>query len=138
MLTITAIITWITTAGKFLKQTGGDSAIEAGAKSVFSWLKEKFTRPSEQSKIEEVENDPDNEDMIKKLTQLLEDLQADDEQKFIELNEKIKDFEKLVGDNMPSTAESINRNINSNIISKATIYGSVTQGNTYNTGKKDS
>ncbi|MEO8415647.1 MAG: hypothetical protein ABI472_18435 [Ginsengibacter sp.] len=137
MLTIAAIITWITTAGKFLKQTGGDSAIEEGAKSVFSWLKGKFTRPSEQSKIEEVETDPDNEDMIKKLTQLLEDLQADDEQKFMELNEKIKDFEKLVGDKMPATAESINKNINSNIISRATIYGSVTQGNTYNTGKKD-
>ena len=137
MLTIAAIITWITTAGKFLKQTSGDSAIEEGAKSVFSWLKGKFTRPSEQSKIEEVENDPGNEDMIQKLTQLLEDLQADDQQKFMELNEKIKDFEKLVGDKMPATAESINKNINSNIISKATIYGSVTQGNTYNTDKKD-
>src|SRR4051812_30720263 len=101
MLTITAIISWITSASKLLKETGGDSAIKEGAKSVFSWLKEKFTKPSQQTKIDAVETNPANEDAIKLLEQMLTDAQADEQEKINELQQRIQGFEKLVKDKAP-------------------------------------
>jgi len=137
MLTITAIITWITSAGKFLKETGGDSAIKEGAKSVFSWLKGKFTKPSQQAKIEEVETNPASEEAVKQLELMLKDAQSDEAEKISELTGKIESFEKLVKEKMPAAHESISNIINSkNVISgNAAINtggGSFNQGDVYN------
>ncbi|MEO8764799.1 MAG: hypothetical protein ABI416_10950 [Ginsengibacter sp.] len=134
MFTIAAIITWITSAGKFLKETGGDSAVKEGAKSVFSWLKEKFTRPSQQTKIDDVQANPSSEDAIRQLSEMLKDAQNDDQDKINELNGKIAGFEKLVKDKMPAAHESITSIINSKNVIAGNAQISITGGGSFNQG----
>ncbi|HYV93098.1 MAG TPA: hypothetical protein VE978_15085 [Chitinophagales bacterium] len=105
------IVTWLVSAAKFLKDTGADGAVKEGAKSFFSWVKGKFTRKSEQEKIETVIAAPDNEDAIKGLEQMISDTQKDDAALIASLQDQVNQFSKLVEQKMPQAAASINNQI---------------------------
>ena len=122
-MTIAAIITWLISASKIMKETGADQAVKEGAKSVFSWLRDKFKRKSEQEKITTVEDSPEQDNAIRALEQLIADTQKDDEALFASLQEQLKQFSSLVQQKMPQAAAAINNQISN---SKNVVTGNIT------------
>ena len=120
---ILTLVTWLTSAAKLLKDAGANEMVKEGAKSVFSWLKEKFKRNSEQEKIDKIVQTPDNEDAMKDFERMIFDVEKDNSTLFAALQEQINNFSILVTEKMPETASFIKTQIegNGNIVISAPI-----------------
>ncbi|WP_196894169.1 hypothetical protein [Aureivirga marina] len=88
----------------YIKNITGNEDVKNISQTCWNWIKNKFTKKSEQTKLENFENDPDSLEMQQNLKNLINDAIIDDEINFEEIKEQTDAFEKILKEKDPQWA----------------------------------
>lgn len=124
-------------AAQFLKDTGAAPAIKTVSTGFFSWLKNAFTRKSQQETVQQIEAAPNDEKLRSKLEILLENALADNEIELQDLKKQVEDFRKVLSEQRPELHQRIQATVinskNTMIGGNVTVHnGGFRQGDNYN------